>query len=217
MTNDQNDILAICASVAPALRKILHLVDAEEAKHKMAYSEGHTPPANPQAGVLLTQAGCRNGVAVAGAIRVVEVYLRKTTNFNLTADEIIKWWRDNPSIEDSVSTVGKPRSRGVVGISFAGGMHFLFSLQNKTDADRFFYDFMSGYKRLGLSDPIVKLRNKLIDMVPPTGGARILTTRYCPTLIEMFIKCWNERRDSHGKNHGSTLPAGTTFDPPAIK
>lgn len=136
---------------------------------------------------FLTSDGIPNGANAAAGARLVIGYRRKSMQLNhmITTHEIVHFVQANPRIAQSAGEVhGIHR---IAPVSCATAWHFLFSEQNKEQADIFIKDMIEGVG-LAKGDPVLALRERLIKN--KSSKARLPGRE----IFILGLKAWNDRR-----------------------
>jgi hypothetical protein len=130
-----------------------------------------------------------NPNTVAAAVRwMVAINSKKSiTNTLLDIDQIVECFEENPGLEQSGRKLTNFR---LCAPALATALHYLFSLKDAGEADRFFTDLKDG-EGLSYGDPALTLRNKLIEARVSSSKKRTTTTE---EVCAQIIRAWNARR-----------------------
>ena len=137
-------------------------------------------------GDTLTVAGETNGRNLAAALVLADNISKGDTSFSNSSRtsnaEILDKLERHKNIRSSMPWSRKLGRLSPVSISTA--MHYLFSCDDQEAADLFFSKLSEG-ANLKSRDPVLLLRNRLLDNAMAKGK---LTRRY---VVALFIKAWN--------------------------
>lgn len=141
----------------------------------------------------LTSMGEKNARALSAALALVWAYANRSlyiTGWHRPVNRIIKLMVEHHRGTGAADSAQWAHRAAAVcsNSTIPAGFHYLFSLVDKTDADRFMEDLSTGANLSG-SDPVFLLRERLIaDRAKRVGK---LPRGYVAAL---FIKAWNLRR-----------------------
>lgn len=139
----------------------------------------------------LSREGIKNSVAVAGAIRWIKAVSAGKAhigNIVLDPDEVLDAYAELSDLDGSIKVIGKTKT--LLAPSVALALHYLFSRKNSLFADEFFDDLSSG-ENLYKGDPVLTLRNKLIEIRVSNKMKKYVTPA---EVVALVIRAWNARR-----------------------
>ncbi len=122
---------------------------------------------------------------VANACRLIMSYGTGTRSLNtqFTGPQIKAFYKDNPELTQSIAPARK--TKPLMGHGLGTALHFLFARKDKDAADVFFESLATG-EQLSRTDPILVLRNRLLQKGPAKLPAAFV--------FAITIKAWNATR-----------------------
>lgn len=140
------------------------------------------------AGDVLGMGKVKNANHVANAARWVMAITqdRSYSNLDVSHAEIVEFCQKNPDVESAVQYVHACRS--IISLGIAGALHFLFSLKDEDEANRYFVDLATG-AGLAADDGVFVLRERLIRQ-------RLEKLKLAKDdIVALSIRAWNHRRE----------------------
>lgn len=141
--------------------------------------------------------GEKSYAELSTALRVLHgFYTRKTVPYSRTTSvHAIKLLKQHGNVRKSVYMMQEAQfkylrtlmPRGVV-----AGLHYIFSLKSKRAADKFVMDLATG-QRLGKTDPVYKLRERMIQNKISIEKLQIISVAW------LMLLAWNARRTNNRK------------------
>lgn len=137
----------------------------------------------------LAREGKKNSHALSATLAFIHRYFKGTPGYTmaLQPDEILGLLSEYPEAEESVGFTGK--AHRLMSPAALAGLHYLFSLVDRSAANRFVEDMKSG-AGLEENDGVYQLRERLIR---DRQSKSKLPDR---EVIAIAIKAWNARRDN---------------------